>query len=99
MVSGVTADAAKAAAGKYLAPEHLIVVAVGDKAKIETVPNLRLRNGTDGLEPLCAGYPTATLCSVPSIERIRSLMISSRCWSLSATTSARRSNEPAVTTT
>ena len=28
-----------------------------------TFPNLRLRNGTDGLEPLAAGYPTATIAS------------------------------------
>jgi hypothetical protein len=36
---------------------------------IETVPNLRLRNGTDGLEPLAAGYPTATLCSVTELKQ------------------------------
>jgi zinc protease len=35
MIVAVTGDTAKAAAGKYLAPEHLIVVAVGDRAKIE----------------------------------------------------------------
>jgi hypothetical protein len=33
------------------------------------VPNLRLRNGTDGLEPLAAGYPTATLCSVTDLKQ------------------------------
>ena len=33
------------------------------------MPNLRLRNGTDGLEPLCAGYPTATLCSVTELKQ------------------------------
>lgn len=26
-------------------------------------PNLRIRNGTDGLEPLAAGYPTVSICS------------------------------------
>ena len=36
---------------------------------IELVPNLRLRNGTDGLEPLAAGYPTATLCSVTELKQ------------------------------
>ena len=33
-LSAVTADQAKAAAEKYLVPEKLIVVAVGDRAKI-----------------------------------------------------------------
>jgi Peptidase family M28 len=32
-------------------------------------PNLRLRNGTDGLEALCAGYPTVTLCSVTDLKQ------------------------------
>jgi len=36
---------------------------------IELVPDLRLRNGTDGLEPLAAGYPTATLCSVTDLKQ------------------------------
>jgi len=36
---------------------------------IELVPNLRLRNGTDGLEPLAAGYPTATLVSVTELKQ------------------------------
>ena len=30
---------------------------------IELFPNLRIRNGTDGLEPLAAGYPTVSICS------------------------------------
>jgi hypothetical protein len=30
---------------------------------IELYPNLRIRNGTDGLEPLAAGYPTVSICS------------------------------------
>jgi hypothetical protein len=42
---------------------------LADELKIETVPNLRLRNGTDGLEPLCAGYPTVTLCSVTELKQ------------------------------
>ena len=33
-LSGVTSEQAKAAADKYLVPEKLIVVAVGDRAKI-----------------------------------------------------------------
>ena len=42
---------------------------LADELDIETVPNLRLRNGTDGLEPLAAGYPTATLCSVTELKQ------------------------------
>jgi Zn-dependent M28 family amino/carboxypeptidase len=30
---------------------------------IELYPNLRIRNGTDGLEALAAGYPTVSICS------------------------------------
>lgn len=30
---------------------------------IELVPNLRIRNGTDGLEALAAGYPVVSICS------------------------------------
>ncbi|MBK8293523.1 MAG: M28 family peptidase [Solirubrobacterales bacterium] len=30
---------------------------------IELMPNLRIHNGTDGLEPLTAGYPTVSICS------------------------------------
>lgn len=30
---------------------------------IELMPNLRIRNGTDGLEPLNAGYPAVSICS------------------------------------
>ena len=51
-------------------PEALeLLDGLADELKIETVPNLRLRNGTDGLEPLCAGYPTATLCSVTELKQ------------------------------
>jgi zinc protease len=41
-VSAVTADAALAAARKYLVPDRMIIVAVGDRAKIE--PGLRKLN-------------------------------------------------------
>jgi Zn-dependent M28 family amino/carboxypeptidase len=30
---------------------------------IELFPNLRIHNGTDGLEPLAAGYPVVSICS------------------------------------
>jgi hypothetical protein len=32
-------------------------------------PNLRLRNGTDGLEPLAAGYETVALCSCTHLKQ------------------------------
>ncbi len=51
-------------------PKALALVdRLADELEIETVPNLRLRNGTDGLEPLAAGYPTATLCSVTELKQ------------------------------
>jgi len=46
-----------------------LVDGLADELGIELVPNLRLRNGTDGLEPLAAGYPTATLCSVTELKQ------------------------------
>ncbi len=42
---------------------------LAEELGIETVPNLRLRNGTDGLEPLAAGYKTVTLCSVTDLKQ------------------------------
>jgi len=36
---------------------------------IELFPNLRLRNGTDGLEPLAAGYETAVLASCTDLKQ------------------------------
>ena len=52
-------------------PPHALALIDGlaDELGIETMPNLRLRNGTDGLEPLAAGYPTVTLCSVTDLKQ------------------------------
>jgi len=36
---------------------------------IPLFPNLRLHNGTDGLEPLAAGYETAALCSCTDLKQ------------------------------
>ena len=36
---------------------------------VELFPNLRLRNGTDGLEPLAAGYETAVLASCTDLKQ------------------------------
>ena len=55
----------------YEYPEQALALVDGVAAElgIELVPNLRLRNGTDGLEPLAAGYPTAALCSVTELKQ------------------------------
>lgn len=37
--------------------------------EIDLFPNLRLHNGTDGLEPLAAGYETAALCSCTDLKQ------------------------------
>jgi hypothetical protein len=52
-------------------PPHALALIDGlaEELGIETVPNLRLRNGTDGLEPLAAGYPTVALCSVTELKQ------------------------------
>jgi peptidase M28-like protein len=46
-----------------------LIDGLADELEIPLVPNLRLRNGTDGLEPLAAGYPTVTLCSVTDLKQ------------------------------
>ena len=40
-----------------------LVDGLAEELRIWLFPNLRLRNGTDGLEALAAGYPTIALCS------------------------------------
>ena len=54
---------------EYPAAALELVDGLAEELGIELVPNLRLRNGTDGLEPLAAGYPTATLCSVTEYKQ------------------------------
>jgi Zn-dependent M28 family amino/carboxypeptidase len=54
---------------EYPADALALIDGLADELQIPTVPNLRLRNGTDGLEPLCAGYPTVTLCSVTDLKQ------------------------------
>jgi len=41
---------------------------VAEELGIWLWPNLRLRNGTDGLEPLAAGYETASLCGCNELK-------------------------------
>lgn len=42
---------------------------LADELGIYLFPNLRLRSGTDGLEPLAAGYETAALCSCTDLKQ------------------------------
>ncbi len=41
---------------------------LGEELGIWLYPNLRLHNGTDGLEPLAAGYETAALCGCTDLK-------------------------------
>jgi hypothetical protein len=42
---------------------------LAEELGIYLFPNLRLRSGTDGLEPLAAGYETAALCSCTDLKQ------------------------------
>ena len=49
----------------YEYPQPALDLADSTAAELEIplYPNLRIRNGTDGLEPLAAGYPVVSICS------------------------------------
>lgn len=49
----------------YEYPAEALALAdrTADEIGIELFPNLRIRNGTDGLEALAAGYPVVSICS------------------------------------
>jgi hypothetical protein len=42
---------------------------LAEELGIRLYPNLRIRNGTDGLEPLAAGYETASLCGCNDLKQ------------------------------
>lgn len=42
---------------------------LAEELGIRLYPNLRLHNGTDGLEPLAAGYETAALCACNDLKQ------------------------------
>jgi Peptidase family M28 len=42
---------------------------LAEEIGVDLFPNLRLRNGTDGLEPLAAGYETAVLASCTDLKQ------------------------------
>jgi len=51
-------------------PRSLALIdGLAEELGIPLFPNLRLHNGTDGLEPLAAGYETATLASCTDLKQ------------------------------
>ncbi|MBN8871043.1 MAG: M28 family peptidase [Solirubrobacterales bacterium] len=46
-------------------PQEALILAdrTAEEEGIDLMPNLRIRNGTDGLEALAAGYPVVSICS------------------------------------
>lgn len=48
---------------EYPAKALALADRTAEEEGIELMPNLRIRNGTDGLEPLAAGYPVVSICS------------------------------------
>jgi hypothetical protein len=52
-------------------PEEALALIDGlaEELGIWLYPNLRLHNGTDGLEPLAAGYPAVALCSCTDLKQ------------------------------
>jgi len=51
-------------------PRSLALIdGLAEELDIHLFPNLRLRNGTDGLEPLAAGYETAVLASCTDLKQ------------------------------
>ncbi len=53
----------------YPQPALHLVVEVAGELGIEIATNLRLRNATDGVYPLAAGYQCASLCSCTSLKQ------------------------------
>lgn len=54
---------------EYPKPALDLIDGLAEQLGIWLFPNLRLHNGTDGLEPLAAGYPTVTLCSCTDLKQ------------------------------
>jgi hypothetical protein len=51
-------------------PRSLALIdGLAEELGIDLFPNLRLRNGTDGMEPLAAGYETAVLASCTDLKQ------------------------------
>jgi hypothetical protein len=54
---------------EYPARSLALMDGLAEELGIPLFPNLRLRNGTDGLEPLAAGYETAVLASCTDLKQ------------------------------
>jgi hypothetical protein len=54
---------------EYPAAALELIDGLAQELGIWLFPNLRLHNGTDGLEPLAAGYPTVALCSCTDLKQ------------------------------
>ncbi len=54
---------------EYPARSLALMDGLAEELEIDLFPNLRLRSGTDGLEPLAAGYETAVLCSCTDLKQ------------------------------
>jgi hypothetical protein len=54
---------------EYPQPALDLIDGLAEELGIWLFPDLRLHNGTDGLEPLAAGYPTVALCSCTDLKQ------------------------------
>ncbi len=54
---------------EYPARSLALMNGLAEELGVGLFPNLRLRSGTDGLEPLAAGYETAVLCSCTDLKQ------------------------------
>jgi hypothetical protein len=54
---------------EYPAAALDLVDGLAEELDIDLFPNLRLRNATDGVFPLAAGYPCAALCSCTDLKQ------------------------------
>jgi hypothetical protein len=54
---------------EYPARALALLDGLADELGLYLYPNLRLHNGTDGLEPLAAGYETAVLCACNDLKQ------------------------------
>lgn len=54
---------------EYPSEALALIDGLAEEMGIYLYPNLRLHNGTDGLEPLAAGYPTVTICSCTELKQ------------------------------
>src|SRR5215204_4882780 len=54
---------------EYPAPALALLDGLAEELGIDLFLNLRLRNATDGIYPLAAGYPCAAICSCTRLKQ------------------------------